>query len=160
MRRAIPVLAAALLACSDDGGTVGDGGKTPTGDVRLSEAGLPIPDAAAPGTAKVGDPCARDEDCAEPPNAQCFTTVGGGMAPTVVFPGGYCSRGCGNEDASTPDCGASGGCAQIGLSGGGGGSATLSFCAKSCKKNEDCRVAEGYTCRIIFPGFPGVCAPM
>ena len=112
-----------------------------------------------PGTSKVGGPCANDSDCAEPPNAECFTTVGGGMFPTIVFPGGYCSKACGHEDSGTPDCGAEGGCAQLSMSGSGGGSVKMSFCAKGCKKNEDCRVSEGYTCRIIIPGFPGFCAP-
>lgn len=162
MRWMATVLLPVLLIACDDSSSAGDAaghGDGTAADLRLSESGVPIPgDGAAPGTAKVGEPCTRDEDCAEPPNAKCFTTVGGGFAPTVTFPGGYCSRGCGNEDSGSPDCGEGGGCAQMGLSG-GMGSSQMSFCAKICKKNEECRVAEGYTCRFFFPGLPGFCAP-
>lgn len=161
MRAAATLTLLCAVAC-DDGKSSGDGsaagdGKQPH-DIRLTEAGKPMPDGTTPGAAKVGDPCTSDQDCVEPPQAQCFRTVGGGMVPSITFPGGYCSRGCGDEDAGSPDCGEGGGCAQLGLSG-GRGSVTMSLCAKGCKKNEDCRAAEGYTCRIIFPGFPGFCAP-
>jgi hypothetical protein len=150
------VLAASLLlgSCDEDGSkTRGDSARETDGSQSADDG------TTGKGTGKVGDPCQVDSDCAEPPSAKCFTTVGGGLAPTIVFPGGYCSRGCGNEDAGTPDCGEGGGCAQLSLGGSGPGTASLRFCAKSCTKNDDCRVSEGYTCRIIFPGFPGVCGP-
>jgi len=107
------------------------------------------------GKSSVGGPCARDEDCADPPSGQCFTTIGGGMAPTITFPGGYCSAGCGDD--AGPGCGKSGGCTTVGSSG-GMGSVTLSMCTKPCTKPEECRTTEGYTCRIILFGF-GYCAP-
>lgn len=162
-RAASVFLALALATCDGGGSPAGDG--STTGDGALTEAGSPPGDGSTSGesvagTAKVGEPCTKDSDCAEPPNAECFTTVGGGFAPTIVFPGGYCSKGCGQEDSGTPDCGAEGACAQLSMSGSGGASMMMSFCAKACKKHEDCRASEGYTCRIIFPGFPGFCAPL
>ena len=155
----IAALLLGLCACDDDS-VASDGGQTDAhrADLLLDEAGRPVPDGpAGGGQAEVGQACVTDQDCVEPPDATCFRTVGGGMASTIIFPNGYCSRACGGEDASSPDCGQGGGCTQVTLF--GSGTVQMTFCAKGCKKNEDCRVSEGYTCRIILPGFPGFCAP-
>jgi len=150
-----------LYACDGDGlkkdaGKVGDGmaamGDALTGDgAKASDDGAP----PAKTTGEVGSPCNSDADCKNPPDAKCFKTIGGGMAPKITFPNGYCSKAC--DMKKDTKCG-KGGCASIGLSGSGGGSATLTMCAASCKKDDDCRKAEGYKCLILLFGF-GVCVP-
>jgi hypothetical protein len=149
----LTVLLILLLAGCNNGGTPSGDGKL--GDGRASRDGLArSTDGKKTGTGKVGDPCVRDEDCADPPDAQCFTTIGGGMAPKITFPGGYCSKAC-DTDGGTPDCGTVGGCSTVGMSG-GGTTATLTMCTRGCTKPEECRVAEGYSCKVIFFGI-GFC---
>lgn len=145
-----------LAGCDveDDGGGGGDrdGAVTPGRD----GATTPTPPPTA-GRALVGEPCSTATDCAEPPRATCFTTVsGGGFVPDMVFPGGYCSRGC--DESEGDDCGGSGTCATL-SSAGGMISSMFQFCAKPCTTEADCRNAEGYRCHVVFPGFPGVCVP-
>ncbi len=139
-----------LLAACGGSGTRGDAGVVGEGSRREGLGGE-----RPAGGSLVGGPCARDEDCAEPPSGVCFKTVGGGPVPALTFPGGYCSAGCGDDGG--PGCGGSGGCTTTG-SGGGMGSATLSMCTKPCTRADECRTAEGYTCRILLFGF-GYCAP-
>jgi len=156
MRETALALLLALGACSDSGSPTGDGH---AGDGLLLGDGVHtgehLGDGKKTGSGKVGDPCTRDEDCVDPADAKCFTTIGGGPFPKISFPGGYCSKDC-SQDGGSADCGTVGGCATIGMSG-GQGSVTLTMCVKSCKKKEDCRTAEGYTCRIILFGL-GYCA--
>ena len=141
----------ALASCSDSGPR-SDG---PVGAPFDGRAHDGWKGERSPTGSSVGGACKRDEDCAEPPSGKCYTVIGGGPVPSITFPGGYCSAACGDDGG--PGCGASGGCATVG-SGGGMTSATLSMCTKPCTKPEECRTAEGYTCRIIFFGF-GYCAP-
>lgn len=151
------IAAVALCACSSgakkpDGGEAGagqtsDGAKAGDGPHQAGDGSL-----AAPG--EVGSACTSDQDCTNPAGARCFKTVGGGPAPTVTFPNGYCSKACGRDGDK---CG-KGGCASVGLSGSGGGSVKMTFCAAGCSKDTDCREAEGYKCMIIFFGL-GICVP-
>lgn len=150
-----------LFACDGDGlkkdaGESGDG-VAASGDTFFGDGVNPAGDgaSAAKGNGEVGSPCSKDADCTNPPAAKCFKTVGGGLAPTVKFPGGYCSKAC--DTKKDAECG-KGGCASVGLSGSGGGSVTMTFCAASCKKDADCRVAEGYKCLVLLFGF-GICTP-
>lgn len=108
------------------------------------------------GSGEIGEPCATDADCTDPPDAECWTTIGGGPVPTITFPGGYCSKACG-DDGGANECGESGGCSSTSMSG-GGSSVTLQMCRAPCQSNEECRAAEGYRCQIVIPGF-GVCVP-
>jgi hypothetical protein len=151
MRKMALILALALAGCSSSApardGKAGDG-RTAGDGVR------PGTDGRKTGTGKVGDPCTRDEDCVDPPDAQCFTTIGGGLAPTITFPGGYCSKAC-ETDGGTPDCGSVGGCSTISM-GGGRSSMTLTMCTRGCTRPDECRVSESYSCKIIFLGL-GFC---
>jgi hypothetical protein len=104
----------------------------------------------ATGSGQVGDACTQNSDCADPPDAECFTTVG-----PVTFPNGYCSKAC-DVNSSEEECG-SASCAASSLSG-GQGSVTVSMCVRFCESDAECRVAEGYHCQIVLPGF-GYCVP-
>jgi hypothetical protein len=144
----------AIVLCLGLGLTTCSSSHPPGGD-GVKGDGVKTGDGSGAGAqGKVGARCDRNEDCTDPPRAECFKDVGGG----VVFPGGYCSRVCSVEvDAGTVDCGKEGGCAQVGING-ASGTTTMTFCAKACTKESDCRTSEGYGCRIIFFGL-GFCAP-
>ena len=100
----------------------------------------------SPGNGRVGDACSTDSDCSDPPNAECFKDQWSDFGTT--FPNGYCTKGCIEDDiieeggGPTIDCG-SGSCIQE-----SGGMVTTAFCAKLCDSDTDCRVDEGYTCKV------------
>ncbi len=155
-------LVLALVGCGSssddgqDGGPLGDG---PTPGVEAGGGGqdaggatVDTVDPIPPRKGGIGATCSGDQDCTEPAGVECFETVPG----LVEWPGGYCSMGCGQED--DPECGPGAGC-MTGSSASGGPSVSFAFCAKQCKRSDDCRVREGYTCKILFPGLPGSCVP-
>lgn len=117
-------------------------------------------DATADGTkskGETGDPCTTNSDCKGVPGGECFQKIDPQPAfgfPGMTWPGGYCSKGCTDEDQN---CGEVGQCQQSG-SGGGQSSWKMHYCAKSCQQDSECRVAEGYKCQIVLFGF-GICAP-
>ncbi len=166
-RRAVLGLSAivfATFACSasEGGGGQGTGGSgtgasssggsgagTGTGGSSSGGSG-----ATATGGGQIGDACATNDDCKVPADAECWTTIGGGFAPEITFPGGFCSKACG-KDGGDGECGPEAGCSTSSVSG-GQGSVSLTMCAPPCSKNEDCRVAEGYKCLQLLPGI-GVC---
>lgn len=131
-------------ASSGSGGSSTGGSSTGGTSSGGSSAG------GATGTGQVGDACTKNEDCVDPPDAECFTTVG-----PITFPNGYCSKAC-DVNATEEECG-SASCAASSLSG-GQGSATISMCVEFCATDPECRVDEGYHCQIVLPGF-GYCVP-
>lgn len=162
MRASLPRLLLLLpaLGCSASGGggsggsgAVGAAGSSSGGSGALGGTGGSA-SGGAQGGGTIGDGCTSDDDCTDPPDAECFQTIGGGPVPTITFPGGYCSKGC---DTSEDDqCGTTGGCASSGMSG-GRTTITLTMCVAPCKDDTECRQAEGYVCRQIIPGV-GYCA--
>jgi hypothetical protein len=138
-----------LLSCGNgsprpgDGRSLGDGAKVDGSRGDGSGAGGPI-----------GSPCTRHEDCTEPAGAGCLQTLGGGLVPTMSFPGGYCAKPC-ESDGGLPDCGTGATCVGF-TSSLGGPTTSMRLCAKKCSRDEECRVAEGYVCRMVLPGL-GYC---
>lgn len=145
----------AIAACSASGSPSpgGGGGSGANGGTSATGGSGGGSGATTAGNGKVGDACAKDSDCTDPPDAKCFTTIGNAQVGTVTFPGGYCSKACSGEGGN--ECGTSGGCADIGSSG-GGTTVTLSMCTAPCKTNTDCRTGDGYVCHVLIPGF-GFC---
>lgn len=127
-----------------------DGGAGSGGSSTASGAG----GSASTYGGQIGDACATDADCTVPPDAECWTTIGGGMAPEITFPGGYCSKDC-DPESSDNECGDVAGCSSFGVSG-GQGSVTLTMCAPPCGSDAECREDEGYRCLQLLPGI-GVC---
>ena len=127
VRASVPLLVglSLVLGCGDDrrpgadAGSGGDAGGTPSADA----GGTPGSDGGATGSAAVGDPCTSAADCALP-GAECFTESFG----SVSWPGGFCSKACGGDDAPENECGEVAGCASIGSSGGGMGISGM-FCS-------------------------------
>ena len=157
----ILVLAAGCSA-SDGGGGQGTGGAG-TGAASSGGSGAGVgtggsssggSGAGTTGGGQIGDPCVSNDDCKVPADAECWTTIGGGFAPEITFPGGFCSKACDTNGASD-QCGDEAGCSSTSVSG-GQGSVTLTMCSPPCSSNAECREAEGYTCLQIIPGF-GVC---
>lgn len=148
-----------VCACSASGSPSGgggaSGGSSGGSGGGAASGGSGGSGAATGGGRTVGDACSADSDCTDPPDAQCFTTIGNAQVGTLTFPAGYCSKACDGEGGN--ECGTTGGCTQLHASG-GNLSATLSMCTAPCKANEDCRTGDGYHCQIVFPGF-GYCAP-
>ncbi|MEW5850950.1 MAG: hypothetical protein AB2A00_19340 [Myxococcota bacterium] len=107
------------------------------------------------GTGRVGDPCSTAADCTELTDMECYTTVTNPFSGEVVanFPGGFCSKGCPNGD----ECGDEYACATMSQSG-GNSSAQLQICVPTCSTSDECRAAEGYTCKTFF-GLGGYCSP-
>lgn len=124
--------AALLLVLTGGPGCSDDGGPPAAGDSAIAQ-----PD-AAPGTpGKIGDPCAKDEDCEFD---LCRLKRG-----TGVFPGGYCSKTC---DAITDPCPAGATC--VGTVDGD--------CFKLCATQSECR--DGYLCKEAPGGSaPTICFP-
>ena len=143
-----------LAACGDDPrrARLDAGPITAPSDARPSATS----DATAPppsGSGGVGDPCTVDTDCVDPPDLMCMRD---GVAG-VSFPGGFCTKACGEGEDPPPDeCGSEGVCATLSMSGGGIG-VSGQFCTTSCESTADCRASEGYTCRTILSF--GVCGP-
>jgi hypothetical protein len=102
------------------------------------------------GAGKVGDACTNNDDCTDPADAECFTQSG-----PITFPNGYCSKAC-DVNSTETECG-SASCAAASLAG-GQGSIMVSMCVAFCATDQECRVAEGYHCNIVLPGF-GYCVP-
>jgi hypothetical protein len=153
-----------LSACSAGSGSGGSGAATGTGANGGSGGGSG--GAGTGGTAsgtgggstgggQIGDACSTDADCTAVAGAECWTTIGGGPVPEITFPGGFCSRAC-DTGSDQNDCGDIAACVSLGMSG-GQSSVTLTMCTPPCKTNEECRVAEGYHCQVVLPGF-GYCS--
>ena len=159
-------LLALLAACSasEGGGSPSGTGATGAGSSTggsgnaASGGGAGSGAGSGGGTSKgeIGDPCTTDADCTAVAGSECFTTIGGGPAPTITFPGGFCSKGC-NIDSTEKECGEIAGCSSVGTAG-GGISTTLTMCSPPCKDDSECRSAEGYKCWQILPGM-GICVP-
>jgi hypothetical protein len=102
---------------------------------------------ADPAKVKLGNACRTNADCNREAGAggYCFTSA--------LYPQGYCvAPGCWPDDEGTPDtCRAGGGlCVEV-------GDAPALFCFQSCTSNEECRVAQGYSCYDFGDG-DAVCA--
>lgn len=135
-------------------GTAGDSGASGgSGGSGASASGGGA--GTAGGSKKIGEACTSDEQCTDPPDAECFTTIGGGPVPSVTFPGGYCSKAC-DSGGDSDQCGASGGCTTASVAG-GMSSVQLSICTAPCSSDAECRTAEGYKCVMVLPGF-GYCS--
>ncbi len=122
------------------GGTdAGGGGGTDAGGAT-TDGGSTASDGSTPTTpGGIGSACDMDDDCDG--DATCYTTVGSGMFG-LELPGGYCSKECTAGSGST-ECGAGSDCYSIGF-----GMWGVTFCAKTCATEADCRGEEGYTCRM------------
>ena len=92
----------------------------------------------APGSGTTGTACIEDDECTGVPGAARFCLdrieLGGGYG--VNFPGGYCSAECTSPD----DCGDGADCVDFGY---------LGLCFLRCTYEDECRMAEGYTCYEI-----------
>lgn len=86
---------------------------------------------AGTGTTPVGGPCQDTGDCSGGADGRCGTPEGG-------FPGGYCTRYCGTDNA----CPAGSACGF--LLGGG-------YCLDTCSTDNDCRTE--YTCQQDFVNY-------
>ncbi|MFO0572071.1 MAG: hypothetical protein U0263_40990 [Polyangiaceae bacterium] len=141
-------------AAGSSGG--GSGGGSASGGGSNGGSGNASGSGATTGKGEIGDACTTNADCTAVPGSECYTTVGGGPAPTINFPGGFCSKVC-DVNSSEKECGEIAGCSSIGASG-GRVSATLTMCSPPCANDTECRVAEGYKCWQILPGI-GICVP-
>lgn len=102
----------------------------------------------------VGGACSQASGCSDPPDAECFTDEAAQFG--IVYPNGYCSKACRAEEGEPDiDCG-TGACITTGSSGGGGGQ-QRAFCAKQCTTDIECRMDEGYQCRMLPFGLGGYC---
>lgn len=153
-----------LASCSAGSGSGGAGGAGATGGAAAGGGGSSGGNggggsgATGGGSAvgEIGEPCSSNADCGAVAGAECYTTIGGGPVPTINFPNGFCSKAC-DTQSSDKECGEIAGCASIGQSG-GRISTTLTICTPPCASDAECRVAEGYKCFQLIPGF-GVCTP-
>ena len=86
---------------------------------------------------KIGTPCTTTVDCGSDSRAACNNASGDG------FPGGYCfMEPC--DDVQVCPAGAT--CVAPG--------SEVPGCFKTCAKDEDCRVAEGYVCQLFVTQAP------
>jgi hypothetical protein len=86
---------------------------------------------------KIGTACNSTVDCGGDSRSACNTAAGDG------YPGGYCfMEPCNDVEVCPP--GAT--CVAIGGEAPG--------CYKSCTKDSDCRVAEGYVCQLFSTAQP------
>jgi len=94
---------------------------------------------------RTGDPCDSVEHCSCIPSEDraCFSAFG-----LTTLPGGYCTAICGTDE----DCGLGAICVTIPIVGG-------KLCARACVADDDCRVAEGYTCQQLIPLERRFCYP-
>ena len=137
------------LGCSSEK----DGAKADASNQSFSDSGLGRVDAMV-SQSTVGGSCSQANDCSDPPDADCFTDEAAQFG--IVYPGGYCSKGCRAErDEPAIDCG-TGACITA-SSTGGGGSQQQSFCAKTCTTDDECRIDEGYRCKMLPFGLGGYC---
>jgi hypothetical protein len=154
-------LCAAGQTCDLFGGcSGGDAGATFDAGANVdvgTDVGVDAPsiDVGPPDTnvlSPLGGPCMRAMDCAPimaagGRTAQCLTTQSG-----FPLPGGYCTIACATFGSTCPTG------SECVSAGGGGG-----FCAATCTASTECRVSEGYDCRIPRRGTGGlmmVCVPM
>lgn len=156
---------AVLADGSADGkadGFPGDAAQSDTAKTDTSKSDTVIKDASPEDIAtikgNVGDPCSVDAECTDMAGLTCFTHIDPVPAvgfPGMTWPGGYCSKECSDEDQN---CGEVGSCSQSG-SGGGRTSYKMQYCVKSCQKDTECRVDDGYKCQIVIMGY-GYCVPI
>jgi len=150
-----------LPGCDDDRGTGDAGGPGPGVDAGpLGSSDSSVPPGTDAGTSStgggaIGDACATDADCTDPPDAECFTTFENPFDGSIIasFPNGYCSKGCESVD----DCGGGDVTCASGSMSGGMSSTMFMYCAPTCGDASECRADEGYRCQMIF-GF-GYCSP-
>jgi len=114
-------------------------------------------DPAAKGDGKVGSACSETIDCDATLDLECVTEIPPVPAvgfPGKTFPGGMCTRRCGepDPDSTNPkdrelstDCGPSAICVQSSQAR-GGGSISMQMCLRTCASPSDCRTDEGYSC--------------
>ena len=155
------------LACgSDDDGRTPlepeSGGNTSRTDASSSASssgddGGTSATPGAKGDGKVGSACSETSDCDATLDLECLTEIPPVPAvgfPGMTFPGGMCTRRCGepNPDSTNPedrelstDCGPSAICVQSSQAR-GGGSITMQMCLRKCESPSDCRTDEGYSC--------------
>lgn len=112
---------------------------------------------AEKGDGKVGSACSETSDCDATLDLECLTEIPPVPAvgfPGKTFPGGMCTRRCGepDPDSTNPeerelstDCGPSAVCVQSSQAR-GGGSITMQMCLRICTGPSDCRTDEGYSC--------------
>lgn len=163
VRALVALVAAFAAACSDAGErapiTTTDGGASSAsgggGGATAGDGG-----AATKGDGSVGSACAVKADCDARLGLDCLTTIPAVPAagfPGKTFPGGMCTKKCGqpNPDSTNPedrdlttDCGPSGTCIQASGSTSQGGSISMQMCLKTCAGHSDCRTMEGYTCIV------------
>ncbi len=157
---------ATIAGCSASDGGPGGGGAGQGGSAGSNAAGSGQGGSSQGGSqggtaggttggGDIGDPCTTNADCTVVEGSECWTTIGGGPVPEVTFPGGYCGKACSNEGGN--ECGENAGCTTTSVSG-GMSSVTLSMCTPPCKRDEECRVSEGYHCQLVLANF-GVCVP-
>jgi hypothetical protein len=91
----------------------------------------PPPDAGPTGV--MGNPCTADADCGAGFTCKLTTSMG-----NATYPGGYCTRLCGQDGACPADS------LCVGPPGGG---ETDALCWANCAAPTDCR--EGYTCYTL-----------
>ena len=156
----LPIIASLVLslgcAASGDPSNTGAGGSGSGGSGAAGQGGGANGGSGGSGSTgdgAIGSACSTDADCTDPP-AECWTTIGGGPAPTITFPGGFCSKGC-DPQSGEAECGDVASCAQTSVSG-GMSSVTLTMCTPPCASDAECRAAEGYKCLQLFPGI-GFC---
>ncbi len=110
------------------------------------------------GDGSVGSACAAKADCSAALGLDCVTVIApvpqAGF-PGKTFPGGYCTKRCGQPDRDDPspsetelslDCGPNATCLQSSQSTGQGGQVSMQMCVRTCTSNEDCRAKDGYVC--------------
>jgi hypothetical protein len=96
---------------------------------KANAGGKCAPDA----TNKIGTPCASTVDCGTDGRSACQTEAGDN------YKGGYCfMEPCNDVDVCPPG----GTCVALG--------GESSGCFKSCTKDDECRVAEGYVCQLFW----------
>ncbi|MEM9070106.1 MAG: hypothetical protein AAGE52_16485 [Myxococcota bacterium] len=156
LRCTLVLVSFCLFSCSDSGRPTLDSGTRPVDSGGGGRDSATAGDSATGGGAGIGEACAVDSDCTNPPDARCFTEVTNPLTGETLasYPNGFCSKGC----ETTADCGTGDDvtCVTQSSSGGGGGSSSM-LCTTSCTSDAECRQAEGYRCQMLL-GF-GFCTP-
>lgn len=151
-----------LVACGGDerksvDPTTSEGASTP-GSSSSSSSSSSGSGATTKGDGNVGSACAAKADCSAALGLDCVTVIEpvpqAGFAGKT-FPGGYCTKRCGQPNPDSPfpadqelslDCGPSATCQQSSQSTGQGGQVSMQMCVRTCTSNEDCRAKDGYVC--------------
>jgi hypothetical protein len=94
--------------------------------------------AACGAASRVGQPCTVQTDCE--PGQSCFTSG----------PGGFCSKGCSFQGATTAECPGGTVCTHV--------DANTLVCAPICQSSADCR--EQYGCGQVIGSTHSACQPL